>query len=299
MDLDGDGHDDMISGSYWPGDLFWFRGLGGGMFAAGAKLQDASGKDLNAGPEWKGNDKPEMDSLAAAPFAADLDGDGDFDLLVGNIIGHVVLIPNEGTPTEPNFVGAHRKLLEAAGAELRVDGDAGPTMADWNGDGLADLIVGAGDGAVSLYVNVGSRKEPKFAAAKRLLEPAADHGLLNTGLAPTRSGGRSKVCAADYDGDGQLDLLVGDFASVSEPEPTLSDEQFAEKTKLQSELQAIEQLLQKYDEQQVKPDDPRMQRANEKLSKVLEQLRPFQGGHQMHGWVWLYRGKAGKAAARN
>lgn len=86
----------MISGSYWPGDITWFRGLGDGKFAAGEILQDKDGKDLNAGGPWKNKNSPDMDSLAASPWLVDWDGDQDLDLLVGNIAGHVILIENEG-----------------------------------------------------------------------------------------------------------------------------------------------------------------------------------------------------------
>jgi hypothetical protein len=215
VDLDGDGHDDVISGSYWPGDMFWFRGEGRGRYAARQKLKDANGKDLNAGAAWKSEKEYNLESLAAAPHFADLDGDGDFDLLVGNIAGHVVFIPNAGTTTEPKFVGDERRALEAGGKELRVEGDAGPFVVDWDGDGDLDLIVGGGDGAVSYYANVGTRTEARFAAATKLVEARTDPNPIPLGAEPKGPSMRSKVCATDWDGDGRLDLLVGDFAMVA------------------------------------------------------------------------------------
>ena len=101
MDLDGDGHDDILSGSYWPGDLFLFRGKADGAFEKGEILKDLEGKNLSSGPPWSSPKKPEMDSLAASPFAFDADGDGVLDLYVGNISGRVILIPNEGTAKKP------------------------------------------------------------------------------------------------------------------------------------------------------------------------------------------------------
>ena len=45
MDLDGDGHLDILSGS-WPGELFLFRGGKGRTFAAPVKLKDKDSKTI-------------------------------------------------------------------------------------------------------------------------------------------------------------------------------------------------------------------------------------------------------------
>ena len=57
--------------------------------------------------------------------------------------------------------------LQAGGADIddHALGHFVPTVADWNGDGKKDLIVGsfAGDpGNVRLYLNVGTDANPKF-----------------------------------------------------------------------------------------------------------------------------------------
>ena len=125
-DLDADGRLDLISGSYWPGDVTVFRGIGprqkdakGLAFAPGEILKDRDGKNLNAGEPWKSKDKPEMDSLAAAPWLVDWDADGDLDLLVGNIVGHVVLLVNEGDKKAPKFA-AEFTWIEADGKPIEV-----------------------------------------------------------------------------------------------------------------------------------------------------------------------------------
>ena len=47
---------------------------------------------------------------------------------------------------------------------INVDiGHAAPTVADMDGDGLQDLLVGQfGDGALRVYKNVGTKGKPKF-----------------------------------------------------------------------------------------------------------------------------------------
>src|SRR5207249_12016300 len=61
------------------------------------------------------------------------DGDGKLDLVVGNIDGAVFLLTNEGTPQTPAFGSAAR--LNAKGKPVIAEGgDAGPCLADWDGD---------------------------------------------------------------------------------------------------------------------------------------------------------------------
>ncbi|MEX2559173.1 MAG: hypothetical protein WD403_04625 [Pirellulales bacterium] len=54
--------------------------------------------------------------------------------------------------------------LEAGGKPIDVDiGHAAPWFADFDGDGLADLLVGQfGEGKLRIYRNVGSAQEPRF-----------------------------------------------------------------------------------------------------------------------------------------
>ena len=75
---------------------------------------------------------------------------------------------------------------------------------DLNGDGKPDLLVGAGDGSVTWFRNVGARKEPKFAAGVTLV-PASVSGDGTDAPKEARRGTRAKVCAVDWNGDGRLD----------------------------------------------------------------------------------------------
>jgi hypothetical protein len=245
VDLDGDGRTDVLSGS-WPGELFLFRGGPDRTFLAPEKLKDREGKTINIGGgfqpagadgmiliagdvkfeqkdgkaiytyEGKVLDVPEgkqvgITGTASAAHAADWDGDGDLDLVVGDIRGNVHLLPNEGTAKAWSF-GPHRPL-QAAGAAIRVPGDAGPFVADWDGDGRADLLVGAGDGSVTLFRNGGKPKEPALEAGRLLVRPQGERRPPEGAKPAERPGMRAKACAADWNGDGRLDLLVGDFAS--------------------------------------------------------------------------------------
>ncbi len=185
MDFDNDGKPDVLTGSYSPGELYLFRQQADGQFAAGETLKDSKNSPIK--------------QTAAVPYAIDWDGDGDLDLLVGDIKGKVFLVPNEGTREKPGFGQAQE--LQAGGKSIQVPhGDAGPCVADWDGDGKADLLVGAGNGSVLWHRNIGTKEKPQLEAPVKLVQ--LPKGSI-----------RVKICVFDWNGDGRLDLLVGDFAS--------------------------------------------------------------------------------------
>jgi hypothetical protein len=74
---------------------------------------------------------------------------------------------------------------------------------DWNEDGLKDLLVGASDGRVYLYINVGTNENPRFSTTQWV--------TLATG-AQVDFGSRSGPVVTDLDGDGVKDLLSGEIS---------------------------------------------------------------------------------------
>jgi hypothetical protein len=54
--------------------------------------------------------------------------------------------------------------VQSGGEPINVEiGHAAPFVADWDGDGVRDLLVGQfGDGRLRIYRNVGTNKEPAF-----------------------------------------------------------------------------------------------------------------------------------------
>ena len=197
MDLDGDGRTDMISGS-WPGEIYVFSRKPNGTFSIPEKLKSNLMSVLHVG-------------RASAVAAADWDGDADLDLIVGNIDGQVWLLSNEGTKQKPSF--GRKEQLKVKGQPIVAEGgDAGPCVADWDGDGKLDLILGSGSGAVLWYRNVGTATKPELAAPVTLIEKAKDPWEGRADL--KRSCVRSKPTVVDWNGDGRQDLLVGDFVSV-------------------------------------------------------------------------------------
>ena len=330
MDLDGDGVTDLLSGS-WPGEIFFFRGKGKGDFAAPVKLKDKNNKTINIGGgikrdadgsititgdgkferkdgkqyvvyegEWievKPTQRAGVTGTASAAHAHDFDGDGDLDLLIGDIRGDVYLVPNEGTKQEWAF-GKEQKLPCADGT-VKVEGDAGPFVADWDGNGSKDLLVGGGDGSVWLYPNTAPRGsgQTTLGPRRQLLPPAGDLYGDNLPTKPT-PGMRTKVCAADWNGDGRLDLLVGDY-TYQKPAPVeLTPEQKAEQDKARAELAPLEKRYQDLVRNFI-DDNARKTRTAEDMARIEKDLgevtkqmtelrKKVPPESETHGWVWLY-----------
>ena len=192
---------DLLSGS-WPGEIYVFYRKANGTYAAAETLKDKNGRVIKVGS-------------ASAVAVADWDGDGDLDLVIGNIDGAVFLLTNEGSPQKPAFGAARR--LNAKGKPVAAEGgDAGPCVADWDGDGKLDLVLGSGSGKVNWYRNIGTGKELELDAPRPLVVEAG--GQFSDAASfdnPKRCGMRSKPAVADWNGDGKADLLLGDFSYCS------------------------------------------------------------------------------------
>ncbi len=100
------------------------------------------------------------------------------------------------------------QYLYAGAAYLDVGDYAIPCMADWNGDGHKDLLVGYQTaGKIALFLNCGSDASPALTNAGNLQAGGVDICLPSSGC------GAPAPFVCDYDNDGRRDLLVGDGAS--------------------------------------------------------------------------------------
>ncbi|OPH11919.1 hypothetical protein FE89_31090, partial [Azospirillum brasilense] len=174
-DIDGDGDLDLFIGNH-AGTTLFFRNNG----TAQAPTFLLEGTGLfgiqNAGSY-------------GAPSFADLDCDGDLDLLIGNANGNILLYRNNGSTQAPTF------SLEATnpfGLAGDLDGYASPALADINGDGLVDLITKS-----NVSVNVGTAAAPTFS-----LFATNPYGNPGPGAYP-------RPALGDLDGDGDRDLVIG------------------------------------------------------------------------------------------
>ena len=92
------------------------------------------------------------------PTVVDYDGDGKPDLLVADRTGEVGVYLNTGKPGEE----LKRASTLTFGSTSRLPGLCSLYAADYNGDGLFDLIVGLPNGHIAVALNTGTKTEPKF-----------------------------------------------------------------------------------------------------------------------------------------
>lgn len=210
----------------------------------------------------------------------DWNGDGRKDLLCGDASGKVVVFINTGSADKPTLaqgepVLSDGKPIVGVGAKYEKDKDgnfgAVPNTtdqigiyskihwADWNGDGLKDLLVGqdppSGGSNLVVYLNQGTPQEPKLGKPQEVKLPAHQmsrpspflvdldqdgkldmvcgndsnkiHFFRNTGtnaqpsyaqftllnLEGFQKNYRCRIDVVDWNNDGKLDVLVGDFDS--------------------------------------------------------------------------------------
>ena len=197
-DLNGDGRADMIVGekaSASEGKIrIYFDTASTGPASFGAYTYAKVGLD-DLGVSAVG-------CLGAYPRVFDWNGDGLNDLVVGRADGQVMVFRNAGTAASPVFAAGTFIQAGPVDAKATIDvGDrAAPELVDWNNDGTMDLVVGAMDGRIRVYLNSASAGEPDLATAIVVQANGSDL------LVP---GGRSSVVVADLDGDGRKDLIVG------------------------------------------------------------------------------------------
>jgi hypothetical protein len=147
----------------------------------------------------------------AAPALGDLNGDARADLVTGSADGYVYVYLNEGSGQNadshqllpeglaaPDQYGRAQQLMLTTGKPVQVGAYSTVALIDSNADGKLDLVIGNKDGAVMLLTGQG---ELRFAPPVELRD--ADRRAI-------RVASYASPAFGDMDGDGLIDLIVGD-----------------------------------------------------------------------------------------
>lgn len=174
-DWNSDGVPDLIVQSSGLQDLAWFRrGSRPDVLEVPAEEPALFGFDVGE---------------SAVPVLVDWDLDGDLDLIVGSADGRLWFFPQENG----EFVSSNQP--DGPFASVDVGSHCAPTAVDWDSDGFPDLILGSGQGRLTLLRGGSAGAEPELLEGQRL-------------LASVDVKTRVQPAVVDWDSDGDLDLLL-------------------------------------------------------------------------------------------
>ena len=287
MDLNKDGYRDILSGSYsrmessMAGLFQVLWGEKGGKFKQAAVLNGTDKEPLIIPIKHKS----EMaQNICTRPTAVDWNADGELDLVVGNFEGTFYVFNGEG----PGKFAPKPEPLMAENAPLRIKGHHGdPFVIDWDRDGDLDVVSGSSEGGVQWAENTGG-KTPALKQFVALIEPGQkfETGQLISEAELKGPSGSTRVWVDDVNGDGKLDILVGDSVTLVAIANGLSKTEYDEKlAKWRKAYKAASQAL-----AEAQHDDTEQRAANKRFTEVYQQRTEFMR-QDPTGYVWLYRQK--------
>jgi hypothetical protein len=192
VDWDEDGDMDLLVGEY-DGHVHYFQNIGTAtnpILHAVGHLQ-AGGVDIDV-------------SQLAIPVVNDWDEDGRKDLMVGNDLANIKIFMNTGTNANPRLAASYNLVTNPAITQIKN----APDIGDLNGDGLKDLAFGWWQGTVVYYPNSGTNAAPIFNEVHTLT-------AMGTVIDPNDpSGGWTHLEMNDWDEDGDLDLVYGEWSGT-------------------------------------------------------------------------------------
>ncbi len=271
-----------------------FLGKVGGGFKAGSHLLFEDGKPFVHLIE-QGKGKEPKEDAGAMIWCADWDQDGDLDLLSGWFYGGIFLNRNVGSKTEPKL-SSKFEAVKAGDGHTTWGYQVQPCMVDWDGDGREDLIYSSqamaksGQGSVSWCQNVSASGDPKFAKPEVLVWSGLSTQVIAPELGLERVlGGCLAAVPTDWDGDGDLDLIISDTVRLLQPRAGLNPEELKRLKEISAEM--------KCGQAYVSVSDRERRELNRELrmeQKELTEAKLGEAGstNATRGRLWLLRRQA-------
>lgn len=133
--------------------------------------------------------------LSVTPAFGDLDGDGDYDLLIGKFDGRISSYRNEGDKNNPQYIFVE-DLKDINQNIIDIGTSSTPFLIDIDNDSDLDLVIGAFNGRFYLYKNVGDAFNFSFE-------------LVENYFTDLDVGDNSTPVLFDYTDNGKLELFSG------------------------------------------------------------------------------------------
>lgn len=222
------------------------------------------------------------ENICTRPFAVDWDSDEKLDLVVGNFVGSFYWFKGESQ-------GKFRPTPEAikvGNGPLKIESyHSDPFVIDWDGDGDLDLLSGSAHGGVQWAENTaGPGKLPELRPFQVLIKPgrSINYGEIVREKDLTGPTSSLRIWVADVNGDGKLDVLVGDSVPLISPADGQSEAQF--KKKFAEWQEAVQTANKAFTET---TDESKRAKAQQEITKVYNQRSEFMNEDRT-GFVWLY-----------